>query len=166
MALTERTQTESTPLDALRQLIERHRHRPGACLEVLQAVQAHIGYVPAHAVPIIAETLNLSRAEVHGTLSFYPFLRSAPGGRHTIGVCRAEACQSVNGRAIEQHLQQRLQVGWNETTSDGRVTLRPMFCLGLCAIGPSLMVDQELHGRMTTARADQLLDELAARDGS
>jgi formate dehydrogenase subunit gamma len=164
MVAPTRAEPESAELAGLRALIDAHRHRPGACLEVLQAIQSRFGYVPEPSVAMVADALNLSRAEVHGTLSFYPFLRSAPGGRHTIGVCRAEACQAVSGRAIEQHLQQRLQIGWNETTSDGLLTLQPVFCLGNCAIGPSLMVDGELHGRMTTSRVDQLLDDLRHRD--
>jgi formate dehydrogenase subunit gamma len=159
-----REEPESAQLQALRRVIDEHRHRPGACLEVLQAVQSRFGHVSSEAVALIADALNLSRAEVHGTLSFYPFLRSKPAGRHIIGVCRAEACQAVNGRVIERHLQQRLQIGWNETTADGRVTLRPVFCLGNCASGPSLMVNHELHGRMTPRTVDQLIDELEARD--
>ena len=161
MAVTESGLSDSQ-LAEVRTLVDRHRHRPGACLEVLQAVQTRFGHVPSQAVAVIAEVLNLSRAEVHGTLSFYPFLRTAPSGRHVIGVCRAEACQSVNGAEVERHVQQRLRIGWNETTADGRITLRPVFCLGNCAIGPSLMIDETLHGRVTAARADQLLDELLA----
>jgi len=155
---------ESVTEVELRAVVDAHRHRPGACLEVLQALQARFGHVPEQAVPIIADALNLSRAEVHGTLSFYPFLRTAPSGRHTLRVCRAEACQSVNGRVIEQHLQQRLKVGWNETTADGCLTLQPVFCLGNCAVGPALMIDGELHGRMTVTKVDDLVDALRRRE--
>jgi formate dehydrogenase subunit gamma len=163
MSATE-TKLPDAQLAELRKLVECQLRRPGACLEVLQAVQDRFNYVPPQAVPVIAEMLNLSRAEVHGTLSFYPFLRTAPAGRHVIGVCRAEACQAVNGAALERHLQQRLRIGWNETTADGRVTLQPVFCLGNCAIGPSLMIDATLHGRVTIQRADRLLDELEAAE--
>ena len=131
---------------------------PGPLLEVLHRVQEKLGCVPAEAVPLIAVELNLSRAEVHGVVSFYHHLRSKSAGRRTVRICRAEACQSMNGAALEKHAQGRLGIGYGETTGDGAVTLEAVYCLGLCALSPALMIDREVHGRVTPARFDELLD--------
>lgn len=136
------------------------KRRPGPLLEVLHAVQAEFGCVPAGAVPHIAEVLNLSRAEVHGVVSFYHHFRSTPAGRHTVQLCRAEACQSMHGRALEAHATRRLGVEMNATTADGAVTLEPVYCLGNCALAPAMMIDGELHGRVDAARFDALVGPL------
>ena len=143
--------------------------RPGPLLEVLHAVQAAFGCVPSGAVPLVADVLNLSRAEVHGVVSFYHHFRSTPAGRHTVQLCRAEACQSMRGRALEAHATRRLGVEMNSTTADGAVTLEPVYCLGNCALAPAMMIDGELHGRVDAARFDALVGPLlgagAAGDG-
>jgi formate dehydrogenase subunit gamma len=109
-------------------------------------------------VPLIAETLNLTRAEVHGVVSFYHDFRRHPPGRHTLLLCRAEACQSLGGDALASHVRERLGVDWHETTNDGAVTLQPVFCLGLCAVGPSAMLDGNPMGRLDSTRIDAALD--------
>ena len=111
------------------------------------------------AVPLIADGLNLSRAEVHGVISFYHYFRHTPPGRHTIQVCRAEACRSMNGASLEAHARQRLRVEFHETTSSGAFTLEPVYCLGNCALSPAIQIDGKLHGRVTRARFDELASE-------
>ncbi|HXV07268.1 MAG TPA: formate dehydrogenase subunit gamma [Burkholderiales bacterium] len=146
------------PERAVEQAIAAHRHRPGALLPILHAVQDAIGYVPPSAIGQIAHALNLSRAEVHGVISFYHDFRTSPPGRHVVRVCRAEACQSMDGVALEQHARARLGTGWHQTTEDGAVTLEPVYCLGNCACSPAVMIDGKVYGRVTPARFDALLD--------
>jgi formate dehydrogenase subunit gamma len=139
-------------------IVGRHRHRDGPLLEILHEVQAAFGCVPAAAVPVIARALNLSRAEVHGVVTFYHHFRSAPPGRRVLRLCRAESCQAAGSRELERHAQRRLGIGFGETTPDGSVTLEAVYCLGLCACSPAAMLDQEVHGRLTPDRLDALLD--------
>jgi formate dehydrogenase subunit gamma len=141
--------------------VERHRHRDGPLIEVLHEVQAEFGCIPSGAVPVIARALNLSRAEVHGVVSFYHHFRTRAPGRHVLQICRAESCQAAGGRAIERHAQERLGVGFGGTTADGRLTLEAVYCLGLCASSPAAMLDGELHGRVNTASLDALIDTAA-----
>ena len=149
--------------DEILAIVARHKHQPGPLIEILHDVQRSMGYVPADAVPLIAGELNLSRAEVHGVVTFYHHFRSAPHGRRTLRLCRAEACQSMNGRALEQHAKNRLGIGFGETTADGAVTLEAVYCLGLCACSPAAMIDEEVHGRVTPARLDELLSAGGAK---
>jgi formate dehydrogenase subunit gamma len=149
--------------DEVLAIVARHKDRPGPLLEILHDVQRAFGYVHAEAVPLIAGALNLSRAEVHGVVTFYHFFNSAPPGRRVLRLCRAEACQSMNGRALEQHAMKKLGVGFGETTADGGVTLEAVYCLGLCACSPAAMIDEEVHGRVTTERLDELLAAGGAR---
>ncbi len=132
--------------------------REGATLPILHALQEVFGYIHAEAVPMIAETLNLTRAEVHGVVSFYHDFRRHPPGRHVLLLCRAEACQSLGADALASHVRERLGVDWHETTGDGAVTLQPVFCLGLCAVGPSAMLDGNPLGRLDSTRIDAALD--------
>jgi formate dehydrogenase subunit gamma len=132
----------------------------GPLLPVLHAVQDALGFIPQDAVPLIAEGLNLSRAEVHGTLSFYHGFRTGKPGRHVIHLCRAEACQAVGAVSLERHAKKTLAVDWHGTTRDGAVTLEPVYCLGNCALGPSLLVGETLCGRVTPERFDQLVADL------
>jgi formate dehydrogenase subunit gamma len=136
----------------------RWANEPGALLPVLHAVQDQLGYIPPECVAVIAAGLNLSRAEVHGVISFYSLLRSTPGGQHTISVCRAESCQAMGAGALEQHVMTRLGIGYHETTADGRYSLEPVYCLGNCACSPSITIDAELHSRVDPGRFDELLD--------
>jgi formate dehydrogenase subunit gamma len=132
--------------------------REGATLPILHALQEVFGYIHAEAVPLIAETLNLTRAEVHGVVSFYHDFRRDLPGRHVLRLCRAEACQSLGGDALASHVRERLGVDWHETTGDGAVTLEPVFCLGLCAVGPSALLDGNPMGRLDNTRIDAALD--------
>ena len=139
--------------------LDEHRDLAGALLPILHAVQETLGYVPPGAVPLIAQDLNLSRAEVHGVLSFYHYFRTAPAGRHVIYLCRAEACQAMGARALEAHAKRKLGVDFHQTTRDGAFTLEPVYCLGNCACSPSVLIDGELHGRVDAERFDALLVE-------
>lgn len=139
-------------------IVAQHRRQDGPLIEILHEVQAAFGCVPPGAVPVIARALNLSRAEVHGVVTFYPHFRAWPPGRQVLQVCRAESCQATGGKALEKHAQKRLGVGFGETTPDGRVTLEAVYCLGLCACSPAAMLDGEVYGRVTPERLDALLD--------
>jgi formate dehydrogenase subunit gamma len=139
------------------------KHKPGALLPVLHGVQHALGYVPPAAVPVIAEALNLSRAEVHGVISFYHYFRESPPGRHTLHMCRAEACQSMNQRGLEAHAKKRLGVDFHQTTANGAFSFEPVYCLGNCACSPAVMVDGELYGRVTPERFDDIVAQWEIR---
>jgi formate dehydrogenase subunit gamma len=134
-----------------------HGHEPGPLIVVLHAVQDALGYIPEASIPVIAAHLNLSRAEVHGVLTFYHHFRTHPNGRKVIQVCRAEACQARGGAALEAHAKQSLGVDYHETTTDGAVTLEAIYCLGNCATGPAIRVDGKLYSHVTPARFDALV---------
>lgn len=142
-------------------LLARLKTLPGALLPVLHGIQDALGFVPKDAVPVVAKALNLSRAEVHGVVSFYHWYRTEQPGEHVIHLCRAEACQAVGGRALETHVKTRLGIDFHETSADGRYTLEPAYCLGNCAVGPSLLIDMQLKGRVTPDRFDRLTGALA-----
>jgi formate dehydrogenase subunit gamma len=139
-------------------IVREHAGRPGALLPVLHAIQDELGYVPDDAVRTISTLLNLSRAEVHGVISFYHFFRTTAPGRQTLYVCRAEACQAMGSRAIEEHAREKLKIELHETTADGRFSLEPVSCLGNCACSPAIMIDETVYGRITTDKLDELLD--------
>jgi len=143
--------------ETVRRIVGELKARPGPLIEVLHAIQAELGYVPPAAVPLVADGLNLSRAEVHGVISFYHYFRSTPPGTHTVSVCRAESCQAMGGEALAAHARQRLGVDFHQTTPDGRFSLEPIYCLGNCACSPAVMIDGRLHGRVTPERLDALL---------
>jgi len=147
--------------DRARAVIADHAGLQGACLPVLHALQAVFGCVPLDAEPLVAAALNISRAEVHGIVTFYHDFRRVPPGRHMLHLCRAEACQSVGAEALCRHVREALAVDWHGTTADGAVTLEPVFCLGLCATGPSALLDGHPIGRLTPARIDRILESLA-----
>ena len=140
-------------------ILDEYAQAPGPLLLVLHAVQRKLGFVPAEAVPYIAERLNLSRAEVHGVLSFYHHFRSAPSGRHVLQVCRAESCQAMGAEQLAEHAQERLGIQFHETTPDGAFSLEPVYCLGNCACSPAVMIDEELFGRVSPEQLDALLAE-------
>ncbi len=146
----------------LNDIIDRLKNLPGALLPILHEVQHALGYVPTEAVPRIAEALNLSRAEVHGVISFYHHFHSQPMGKHTVQICRAEACQAVGARELEQHATQKLGTSLGDTTADGALSLEPVYCLGNCACGPSVQIGDEVHARVTPERFDALISELEA----
>jgi formate dehydrogenase subunit gamma len=140
-------------------ILDKYEQVPGPLLQVLHAIQERHGFVPEQAVPYIAERLNLSRAEVHGVLSFYHHFRRAAPGRHVVQVCRAESCQAMGAEHLAQHAQQRLGIQFHETTPNGEFSLEPVYCLGNCACSPAVMIDEELFGRVSPERLDALLAE-------
>ena len=144
-------------------IVDRLKHQEGALLPILHAVQAALGYIPPESVPVVAERLNLSRAEVHGVISFYHYFRSTPPGRHTLYLCRAEACQSMNARALESHAKARLGVAFHQTTGGGAFSLEPVYCLGNCALSPAMMIDGHLYGRVTPQRFDAVVADWEKR---
>ncbi|TCP61964.1 formate dehydrogenase gamma subunit [Rhodovulum bhavnagarense] len=145
------------PVPRARQIAEAHRHLDGPVLPVLHAVQAEFGHIPAETLPEIAHVLDLSRAELHGVVTFYPDFRTAPAGRYLLRVCRGEACQAMGGAELGEALRRALSVDWHETTADGVVTLEPVYCLGLCSCAPAATINGVPRGR---AGAEALLAEL------
>jgi formate dehydrogenase subunit gamma len=143
--------------EAVLRVVAAHRTRPGALIEILHGVQAELGYIPPAAVPVLAQELNLSRAEVHGVVTFYHYFRHHAPGQQVIRVCQAEACQSMGAEGLTEHVKQRLGIGFHETTADGKFTLEPVYCLGNCACSPALMRNEDLCGRVTPQRFDELL---------
>ena len=146
------------------QQLEQYRDMPGGLLPLLHAIQAAIGYVPAESVAEIAAALNLSRAEVHGVISFYHDFRSEPPGKHLVHLCRAEACQAMGASGLEQHARERLGIDYGETTMDGKFTLEPVYCLGNCACSPSIRINDEIHARVSPERFDELISGLEAEE--
>ena len=136
------------------------KDKPGALLPVLHGIQDTLGYVPPGSVPLIASELNLSRAEVHGVITFYHYFRDTPPGEQTIYVCRAESCQSMGSKTLEHHIKQRLGVDYHETTADGAFSLEPVYCLGNCACSPSIMIEKEIYGRVTPQRFDDIIETI------
>uniref|UniRef100_E6PKX5 NAD-dependent formate dehydrogenase gamma subunit n=1 Tax=mine drainage metagenome TaxID=410659 RepID=E6PKX5_9ZZZZ len=145
---------------AVQALIERHQSQPGALLPLLHAVQDTLGHVPADAVPLIATGLNLSRAEVHGVITYYHHFRSEPAGRHVVQICRAEACQACGADALIGEAERLLGCGLHKTRPDDAVTLEAVYCLGLCASSPALMVDGTPHARVTAATLARIVAQL------
>lgn len=144
------------------EIIDEAAKQDGACMPILHAIQRTFGYVPEEALPMIAQTLNLSRAEVYGVFSFYHDFRDRPAGRHVMKLCRAEACQSMGADALHKHAQDKLRVGWGETTTDGKVTLEAVYCLGLCACAPSAMIDGKVYGGLDNVKLGKLIDRVRA----
>jgi formate dehydrogenase subunit gamma len=146
---TERVREIATALRGLR----------GPLIPILHALQEDLGHVDAADIPVIADVLNLSEAEVHGVVTFYRDFRRAPAGRTTVRICQAEACRAVGAEALGEHAKRSAGVGFGETTADGRLTLDEVFCLGNCALGPAVQVGERLHGRVGPARLDAILGE-------
>ena len=142
------------------EIVRRHKGREGPLLPILHDVQAAFGCIPAAAVRQIAEALNLTRAEVHGVVSFYHDFREAPVGRHVLKLCRAEACQSMKGEALAEKVLRHFGVSWGGTTADGRLTVEAAHCLGLCACAPSALLDDEPLARLTPASIDEIAREV------
>jgi len=141
------------------EIIARHRQLEGAALPILHALQETFGCVPADAVPLVAEALNLSRAEVHGTVTFYHDFRKEPPGRRVLKLCRAESCQAAGGDALAARAEAKLGVKMGETTLNRRVTLEPIYCLGLCHSSPAAMLDGDVYGMLDEGRLDALVKE-------
>ena len=146
--------------EAVLRVVAANRTRPGALIEILHGVQAELGCIPAAAVPVLAQELNLSRAEVHGVVSFYHYFRHSAPGQQTIRVCQAESCQSMNSDRLTEHVKKTLGIDFHETTRDGSVTLEPVYCLGLCACSPSAMLDGEVIGRLDDEKIEEIVAEV------
>jgi formate dehydrogenase subunit gamma len=143
------------------EVIGEWKDKPGALLPILHGVQDALGCISDEVVPLIAHELNLSRAEVHGVISFYHHFRAHAPGRHVVRICRAEACQALGARALEAHAKKSLGVDFHQTTKDGAITLEAVYCLGNCGCGPSVLVDpDQLHARVTPAKFDALVGSL------
>ncbi|GAA4521427.1 formate dehydrogenase subunit gamma [Chelativorans composti] len=141
-------------------IIERWKDEEGPLLPILNGILRELGYVPREAIPVIADALNLTRADVYGVVSFYHDYRQEPPGRHVLKLCRAEACQALGGEAVAEKLQKLLGVRFGETSIDGSVTLEPVYCLGLCACGPSAMLDGEVIGRLDDDKVAEIAAEV------
>lgn len=143
----------------VRRVIDAHKERPGALLPILHALQTEFGHVPRGSIPLIAEALDRSRAEIHGVIGFYPHFREQAPGAHVLQICRGESCLAMGGEHLAEHAKERLGCEFHGTRADGAVTLEPVYCLGQCGCSPALQFDGEVYGRMTPARLDELLRE-------
>ncbi|WP_344406845.1 NAD(P)H-dependent oxidoreductase subunit E [Dactylosporangium fulvum] len=141
----------------VRSIVAAHRGERGALLPILHSIQSELGHVDPAVIPILADELNLTRADVHGVVTFYHDFRPTPPGRITVRICRAEACQAVGATALAEHARARLGVTFGETTADGAVSLDQTLCFGNCALGPAVQVGDRLYGRVDAARLDSLL---------
>ncbi len=141
----------------IHEVIANLKDKLGALLPILHGIQDELGYIPAETVPDIADALNLSRAEVHGVISFYHYFRDTPPGKHTIHLCRAESCQAMGSKALEGHVKQKLGIDFHETTADGAFSLEPVYCLGLCACSPSMQIDHDVYGKVTPDSFDEAI---------
>lgn len=148
--------------EEIREIVAGFTALEGPLLPMLHALQDSYGHIPAAAVPVLAELLNLGRAEIHGVVSFYHDFRDHPAGQHVLKICRAEACQSMGGNALADETLRKLGINWHGTTPDGRVTVEPVYCLGMCACAPAAMLDDKVVGRVDDARMDRLLQEVGA----
>lgn len=140
------------------------KHQPGALLPVLHGIQDELGFIPPSAISVIASELNLSRAEVHGVVTFYHHFRSAKPPRHTVQICRAEACQAMGADKLAAHVERRLGCGLHEASADGEFSVEPVYCLGLCAQSPAMMIDDEIHARVTPEKLDRVLEAKRGRN--
>lgn len=154
---------DAAALEQVNLALAKYQGAPGPLLQVLHAVQDGLGYIPPAAVPVIADALNLSRAEVHGVVTFYHYFRQTPAGKHKVQICQAEACRSMHCDVLTEHAKQKLNVDLHQTTADGTITLEPVYCLGNCACSPAIMIDGELHGRVTPERFDSLIAGLSKK---
>ena len=153
------------PRDALgtvHSVLERHAAEPGALLPILHGVQDALGYIPADSVPAIAKALNLSRAEVHGVITYYHHFRSEPAGRTVVQVCRAESCKACGADALMAHAEKVLACASHHTRADGAYTLEPVYCLGMCALSPAIMVGEKLYARVTPEKFDRVVAALGS----
>jgi formate dehydrogenase subunit gamma len=147
------------PSAAISKIVQELKDKPGALLPILHGIQEELGHVPEEAIPIIASELNLTRAEVHGVVTFYHDFRSEAPGRHVVKICQAESCQAAGSEALTAFAKRRLGIDFHHTTADRACTLEPVYCLGNCALSPSVMVDKEVFGRVTPERFDEIVNE-------
>ncbi|MFM7562130.1 MAG: formate dehydrogenase subunit gamma [Planctomycetota bacterium] len=147
-------------LSRVQAIVEKQAGRPGATLPILHDIQAELGYISDEAIAVVAEGLNLSRAEIFGVVTFYADFRREPVGKNLVQVCRGEACQAMGGRKLEEHACRSLGCEFHQTTADGSVSLEPVFCLGNCACSPAIRIGDEIYGRVDESQFDELMGEL------
>ncbi len=148
---------------AIARIAQELKEQPGALLVILRRIQDELGWVPEECVPILADALNLSRAEVHGVVTFYHDFRHLPPGRHVIRLCRAESCQAMGAVRLARHIKDRLGIDFGQTTADGNITLDAVYCLGNCACSPAMTVDDDIYGRVSAGSIDELIASLEGR---
>lgn len=146
----------------IQSLVSQHKALPGALLPLLHAIQDTIGYIPEDSYLPISKALALSVAEVHGVVTFYHHFRTHPVGKHVLHVCRAESCQAMGSEKLEASIKAKLNIDYHQTTSDGAITLEPIYCLGNCACSPAVMMDDEVYGRMDSQKVADLISEARA----
>jgi len=146
-------------MDRITEIATSMAELPGPLLPVLHAIQDEFGYVAPGGVPHIARALNITRAEVHGVISFYHMIRTEPPGKRVVYLCRAESCQAAGGGALELHAKQALGIDFHQTTADGEVSLEPVYCLGNCVCSPSVMVDDKLYSLVDADKFDEILQK-------
>jgi formate dehydrogenase subunit gamma len=158
MTMTESGTTQAT----VQEIITALKNKPGALLPILHGIQDALGYIPAESVPNIATALTLSRAEVHGVISFYHYFRDTPPGKQTIHLCRAESCQAMGATKLEAHVKSKLGIDFHETTTDGKFSLEPVYCLGNCACSPAMQIGKEIYGRVSADSFDAVINNTEA----
>lgn len=155
--------TESGNMQAtVQEIIAALKNKPGALLPILHDVQNALGYIPPESIPDIATALNLSRAEVHGVISFYHYFRDTPPGKEIIHLCRAESCQAMGGKQLEEHVKSKLGIDFHETTADGKFSLEPVYCLGNCACSPAMQIGKKIYGRVSADSFDAVITTIEA----
>lgn len=145
--------------DEISAVISAHLSKEGPLLPMLHALQERFGHIPAGAADVLAGALNISKAEIHGVISFYHDFREKPAGRHVLKICRSEACKAVGADALAEATLAKLGLDWHGSTTGGALTVEPVYCLGLCACGPAVMLDDKVAGRVNAARMASLLEE-------
>ena len=156
------THSKTQPIEqAILQIVEQKKTLPGALLPILHDLQHHFGYIPKPALATIAKSLQQTEAEIYGVISFYAHFHLEPQGKHTIEICRGEACQSMGSMALEQAVKKQLNIDFGQTTSDKNFTLEPVYCLGNCACSPSIKVGDRTYGRMTSDKFAMLSEQLS-----
>jgi formate dehydrogenase subunit gamma len=155
---TQKNTQKPFDMSAVEAIIAQRKAMPGAMLPILHGIQGAVGYIPSEVVPLIAQELNVSRAEVHGVITYYHHFRQTPPGRHVVQICRAEACQAMGGDALAAHAKAALACDFHETSGDGAFSLEPVYCLGQCACGPAIMIGDDLHARVSSDKFNRLLD--------
>lgn len=154
--MTESGTTHST----VQEITAALKDKPGALLPILHGIQNALGYIPAESIPDIATALHLSRAEVHGVISFYHYFRNTPPGKQTIHLCRAESCQAMGGKQLEEHVKTRLDIDFHQTTADGKFSLEPVYCLGNCACSPAMQIGKDIYGRVSASLFDSVVNDM------
>jgi formate dehydrogenase subunit gamma len=153
--------TNEQGLQQIATIIEQHQTTLGAMLPILHAIQDELSFIPSNALPLIAKALNVSRAEVHGVISFYHHFRTKQPGTHIIEVCRGESCQAMGSRALEQSIKQFLAIDYHQTSKNRQYTLEPVYCLGNCACSPAIRIGDDIHGELDQHKFKKILESLS-----